>query len=265
MTTTSRVSKCLFSGSPKYFYPSYPISDINLSSFQLLCEDLSHFDTPKAQSQTVQVCVRAAFKALLRSPRVCPPNGAPQGWHYVLSFTSFTPKTCGDVMVFRHRNSSVRIQPGSEPIIQDKKEFRKPLQLAQLNSRLCDGFRFSTCGCSTRVAVWCAIAAERHSRWVSKQRQSESFSSSDTAFQNPSTVRIYNHIYHLSCQIMWSKGRLCQLNSPLSKFSTLPTRSASSTSLCACIKEVKGYLPNNCAVSTTKSPKTGKIAGNPRV
>ena len=106
-------------------------------------------------------------------------------------------------MVFRHRNSSVRIQPGSEPIIQDKKEFRKPLQLAQLNSRLCDGFRFSTCGCSTRVAVWCAIAAERHSRWVSKQRQSESFSSSDTTFQNPSTVYIITYIIFLakSCEV----------------------------------------------------------------
>ena len=97
----------------KILLPFVPSIYLNLSSFQLLCEDLSHFDTPKAQSQTVQVCVRAAFRALLRSPRVFPPNGAPQGWHYVLSFFTFTPKTCGDVMVFRHRNSSV-LQPGSE-------------------------------------------------------------------------------------------------------------------------------------------------------
>ena len=137
----------------KILLPFVPSIYLNLSSFQLLCEDLSHFDTPKAQSQTVQVCVRAAFRALLRSPRVFPPNGAPQGWHYVLQYHSshLPPKPA--VMSWFFDIGIVVCAYNQAPNHINK--FRKPLQLAQLHSRLCDGFRFSTCGCSKRVAVWC--------------------------------------------------------------------------------------------------------------
>lgn len=151
MTTTSRVSKCLFSGSPKYFYPSYPLYIWTFQAsncFVKICLTLIH---PKLRAKLCRFVwgqhsghsweVPGCFLQM-ELPRDdtmsyhsshLPPKPAVMSWFFDIGIV-----VCAYNQAPNHIN-----------------KFRKPLQLAQLHSRLCDGFRFSTCGCSKRVAVWC--------------------------------------------------------------------------------------------------------------
>lgn len=133
MTNASKVSKCFSPGCPKILLPFVPSIYLTWTSqasncFVKICLTLIH---PKLRAKLCRFVWGQHSRHSWEVQGCFLPRDDTVSYH-ILSFT-FTPKTCGDVMVFRHRNSSVR--------------------MSQLHSRLCDWFRFSTCGCST-VAVW---------------------------------------------------------------------------------------------------------------